>query len=314
MDVKEFCQRVGLFPNLFIPICLLAGIAGIAGLIGAEFIPSEFVVILIVALVLVMTAFFLVRFLDAGPRSLGNTYHDEIRDLRNEMRSKFKEHSALLVSDEADLIDKVKQRITETATEEYLSELKEKVSESEYRLDISRKGKITLERTYREIDALGRRGTINLVLGVLTALSGVVALTFFVLGDNSDISTPSDFAIEFLPRLSIVMIIEVFSYFFLRLYKSSLSEIKYFQNEATNIEHNFVALEAAIQIRDKELIDKCILAFLATERNPLMSENQTTREIAGEKQEHTFMNMSANHLVKLIEAVRNDSPGKEDRL
>jgi hypothetical protein len=89
-------------------------------------------------------------------------------------------------------------------------------------------------------------------------------------------------AMEFLPRLSIVLIIEVFSYFFLRLYKSSLAEIKYFQNEATNIEHNFVDLEAAISIEDKTLIEKCIYTFLAVERNPVMGKNQTTREIIQE--------------------------------
>ena len=161
-----------------------------------------------------------------------------------------------------------------------------------------------MERIYKEIDALGRRGTVNLVLGVLTALSGVIALSFFVLAREGKHASFEDFAIEFLPRLSIVLIIEVFSYFFLRLYKSSLAEIKYFQNEATNIEHNFVALEAAVSIDDKTLIEKCIHTFLAVERNPIIDKGQTTRKTIQETADVQHMPVSPDYLIKVIEEVR----------
>ena len=135
-------------------------------------------------------------------------------------------------------------------------------------------------------------------------MSGVIALSFFVLTKEVTYSSLGDFTMGFLPRLSIVLIIEVFSYFFLRLYKTSLAEIKYFQNEATNIEHNFVALEAAISINDKALIENCIHTFLAVERNPIMSEGQTTREIIHEAAASQNMPISPDYLIKVIEAVR----------
>jgi len=41
------------------------------------------------------------------------------------------------------------------------------------------------------------------------------------------------------------MLIELFAYFFLKLYKSDLSEIKYFQNELTNVEMRYAAVRLA---------------------------------------------------------------------
>jgi hypothetical protein len=38
---------------------------------------------------------------------------------------------------------------------------------------------------------------------------------------------------EFSPRLSLVIVVELFAYFFLGLYKSNLQEIKYFQRHST---------------------------------------------------------------------------------
>lgn len=40
--------------------------------------------------------------------------------------------------------------------------------------------------------------------------------------------------------------IELFAYFFLSLYRTSLQKIKYFQNELTNIEAKQIALRAAL--------------------------------------------------------------------
>ena len=46
--------------------------------------------------------------------------------------------------------------------------------------------------------------------------------------------------------------IEVFSFFFLKLYKSGLADILYYQNELTNLESKFLALELASLGRNTE--------------------------------------------------------------
>ncbi len=298
--------------TLFLPLMIMAMIISFLpffpGELGGMGNSKESILLALVTVGAVM-AVVMVRFLSGSARSseTDEIYKYEIDHLRHELKAKLaKQTSPVSENDEKKITDEIISRINSEVNASFLENLKTEVKESEYRLDIFKRRKSTLDRIYREIDALGRRGTVNLVLGVITALSGVVALSFFVLSNESTHASLSDFVMEFLPRLSIVLIIEVFSYFFLRLYKSSLSEIKYFQNEATNIEHNFVALEAAISLSDKDLIEKCILKFLMVERNPIMTEGQTTREIISETATSNSTPVSPDYLIKIIEAVRSN--------
>lgn len=295
---------------IFFPIMVVAmGISFIPFLTGEiQGIDSskESVLLALVTVGAVM-AVVMVRFLSGTnlSSSKDEMYKYELDHLRHELKVRLaKQTSPVSDEDERKITTEILSRINSEANASYIDKLKDEIKGAEYRLDIFKRGKSTLDRIYKEIDALGRRGTVNLVLGVITALSGVIALSFFVLAKQGAHSSLGDFTMEFLPRLSIVLIIEVFSYFFLRLYKSSLSEIKYFQNEATNIEHSFVALEAAISINDKALIEKCIHTFLAVERNPIMTNGQTIREIIQESAASKDTPVSPEYLIKVIEAMR----------
>ena len=80
----------------------------------------------------------------------------------------------------------------------------------------------------------------------------------------------------FMPRLSLVILIELFAYFFLKLYKSSLSEIKYFQNELSNFEAKYVSLRIAIMDKDRGVFDEVIKTLARTERNYILEKGQST--------------------------------------
>jgi hypothetical protein len=47
---------------------------------------------------------------------------------------------------------------------------------------------------------------------------------------------------------------QVFAYFFLRLYRYILFEIKYFHNELTNIEQKCLALDVALEADNSDAI------------------------------------------------------------
>ncbi|EIT8537344.1 hypothetical protein L3M36_002479, partial [Escherichia coli] len=87
-------------------------------------------------------------------------------------------------------------------------------------------------RLESEIDRLNRRGGLNLAIGTIIALTGILSLAYF-LYSAPDIVDGVDFFIHHLPKLSFVIVVELFAYFFLRLYKNGFDEIKYFQNEIT---------------------------------------------------------------------------------
>src|SRR5205823_4776936 len=69
------------------------------------------------------------------------------------------------------------------------------------------------------------------------------------------------------PRISVAVFIEVFSFFFLKLYKSNLQEIKYFQNELTNIEMRGLALEAALLNTQNKSTEPIVDQLIRTDRN-----------------------------------------------
>jgi len=141
----------------------------------------------------------------------------------------------------------------------------------------------SLERLHQEVAALSRRGNLNLVLGIVTTVTGLALLGYYVFQTKPPTDDAWLFACHFLPRLTLVVFIEVFAYFFLSLYKSSLSEIKYFQNEMTNLEAKSIALETSLTVLDKEACNKVVQELAKTERNRILLKGQTTIDIERSK-------------------------------
>ncbi len=136
------------------------------------------------------------------------------------------------------------------------------------------------KRLRDEIQALGRRGNVNLALGVFTTVVGLILLTVFIFKNEQTTTEAIPYAVNFFPRLTLVIFIEIFAYFFLRLYKAGLSEIKYFQNELTNIESKQLALITALRCDSVNIISKVVETLAGTERNHILEKGQTTTEIA----------------------------------
>jgi hypothetical protein len=153
--------------------------------------------------------------------------------------------------------------------ERYGAAIVSRISQSELR-DISDESK---RRIRAEIDALTRRSNINLIIGVITTLLAVGLLAYIVLSDTLSSTNLGTVLLHFLPRLSIVIFIETFSFFFLRLYKSGLADIKYYQNELTGIEARQVALQAAIGANVPDYAQPILTEFAKTDRNGATSSS-----------------------------------------
>lgn len=179
----------------------------------------------------------------------------------------------------------------------YLNKLKVSLKQMVYRLS-------------KEIVNLKKRANVNLAIGVVIAIFGV----FFLLDTINTITMRTDFKkyervllyeeghsdnkLEqsdnqfihdliylFLPRAVLFVFVQMFSYFFLRLYKEGLSEIKFFQNELTNIQSKFISLETALVANESESIRIAVEAFSKMERNFILNKGQTTIELEKQKSE-----------------------------
>lgn len=137
----------------------------------------------------------------------------------------------------------------------------------------------TRDRFLSEMAALGRRANVNLGVGGGIALFGLGFLAFVVLRAEPAPDGAAAFATSYLPRLSLVVAIEFLAYFFLSLYRSNLAEIKYFQNELTNVEARMLALRVALEHNSDELTREVVSQLARTERNFVIEKGHTTVEL-----------------------------------
>ena len=205
---------------------------------------------------------------------------DVVGNMRKELdelsKSQQLDKSALTEEERENFVKSLKGRIEKAAQQELLKELKEAVAEELEQKELSERAGVTIRRLRQETEDLGRRGNLNLVLGITTTLAGLGVLAYVVFTTPVDVADPLNVLGYYIPRLTLVIFIEVFAYFFLRLYKSSLGEIKYFQNELTNVELKFVALHQAHQQQDDSVLRSILEEFAKTERNFLLENGQTT--------------------------------------
>lgn len=168
-----------------------------------------------------------------------------ISGIEKKLKNTLLETDNLTEKDREELLNIFKNQIGQNVTDDFLKAINIKYGESIAKETLMNElGKHcdrTESRLASEIESLTRRGNINLVIGVLTTLIAVGILASTVLSDNIPHESENIIA-YFIPRFTLSIFIEVFSFFFLRLYSTSLNDIKYFQNELTNIESRFIAL------------------------------------------------------------------------
>lgn len=156
-------------------------------------------------------------------------------------------------------------------------------------------------RISRELEALSWRGNLNLGLGAITTVIGLSLLGMSVFQEVSTSRNVWDIATHFIPRLTLVLMIELFAYFFLALYKSNLQEIKYFQNELTNVELKQIALRAALDTGDTTIVESMVVSLAATERNHVLSKDQTTVELEKAKIERSGQSEIVKYLSEILQ-------------
>lgn len=156
-------------------------------------------------------------------------------------------------------------------------------------------------RISRELEALSWRGNLNLGLGAVTTVIGLCLLGMSVFQEVSTSKSAWEIATHFIPRFTLVLMIELFAYFFLALYKSSLQEIKYFQNELTNVELKQIALRAALDSGDTAIVASMVVSLAATERNHVLSKDQTTVELEKAKIERSGQSDLVKYLSEIVQ-------------
>jgi len=208
---------------------------------------------------------------------------EQIQDLKAEVERARIATASISAPDRAELIKELRTQINQQAGTELLNEIKAQATDSFTRdgrdRELLQRFDESRTRFTRELEALSRRGNLNLGLGAVTTVLGIGILGISVFAELTEIKDLWSFVSHFVPRFTLVVLIELFAYFFLSLYKASLGEIKYFQNEITNIEAKQTALRTAIHFGEPSAIANIVSKLAETERNHILSKEQTTVEL-----------------------------------
>ncbi|CAN5151599.1 hypothetical protein BH10PSE3_BH10PSE3_28710 [soil metagenome] len=128
-----------------------------------------------------------------------------------------------------------------------------------------------------EEDRLKRNSGLNLFWGILFAVFAMIFLlvTIFYRSTYPILST-QDFVAIYGPRATLAIILELISFFFLRLYNATEQEIKHHKNEVTNMESKFAAALIAMEAPTAPLKAQIVKGFMESERNFLLRKNEKT--------------------------------------
>lgn len=173
-------------------------------------------------------------------------------------------------------IDALNEKLTVEVSEEFKKRLARDQIEGIIRQSLSRLSDQTI--------VLGSRANLTLWMGIIFCTVGLFALwySFFISSSLSGIPAAGlewvELAKSYAPRLTLVVLIEVIGFFFLKMYRATLSEIRYVQNEITNVEMRVLALNTALGESSSSL--PMLVELLAqNDRNSIIEKGQTTVEI-----------------------------------
>lgn len=232
------------------------------------------------------------------------------------LREEIKQINSLKIDskdiDKAQLVEAFKETIERRLTEDVLGAIDEEFAKR----DLQNKKWERLitsfieirTRLYEETNNLARRANLNLAFGSLTTVLAGIGLIFIVFFRPLDLVglSKDEYAwriiAHYVPRLSLIVFAELFAYFFLRLYKAGLSDIKYYQNELSNVELKLVALKAALATQDNEILRLVIADLSKTERNFILKKDETTIDLEKLKAESTSMKDWLEQMVAIVKA------------
>lgn len=162
-------------------------------------------------------------------------------------------------------------------------------------------------RITRELFGLKVRSNWNLAIGSTISVIALIVLGVFINSENFNDSDYLKVLVHFLPRLSLVLFIEIFALFFLRLYKLELLSMKYYHNELTNIESKKIATIISVRHCEKDKIWETVNCLLKVERNIVLRKKDTTLELETQKLENehnkSVLGMLQDTLDKVIDKI-----------
>jgi hypothetical protein len=121
----------------------------------------------------------------------------------------------------------------------------------------------TNSRVRGEIRRITYNSSVNMLIGVVASVAAVWLLVSTIQEHKVEL-------MEIVPRATVSLLIEAFAFFFFSQYRKQQEEIKYWNNEKTNLDLKIFAFSIALEdseIGTKEYMQNLINALIQTDRN-----------------------------------------------
>lgn len=148
-------------------------------------------------------------------------------------------------------------------------------------------------RLSNELAALGRRGNLNLVIGSLTT---AVAVALLYQAATTPPPSGTDYVgllTFYVPRVTLAAFVELFSFFFLKLYRGGLTDLKYFHAEILALELRIAALETASRQGDPQFLAKVVASIADIDR---------TKQLIDDKKDDGLTSIDPKVVAGIVEA------------
>lgn len=199
--------------------------------------------------------------------------------------------------DKESILQIIEEKLREESNEQYLKHLELKIKKIVFEEVFNSQIERSIERLREEKASSFRRGNFNLTIGVMiSSVGGYIAYTFIQKLPTAD-NTVQLFSYT-LPRLSFFMLMILLAFFFLNLYRKGMDDIKYYQNEITNMEAKYLSLQMAKSMNNHKLISSILEQLVKTERNFVLEKDQSTIELEKER-------ISSNNANNTLQAVKD---------
>jgi hypothetical protein len=158
-------------------------------------------------------------------------------------------------------------------------------------------------RLKSHIENISRNGNLNLLIGLLITAVAICLLLYIVFEKKEANNNYFSLLSHYIPRVLITFFVEIFAFFFLKLYKTNVDEVRYFQNELTNIDSKIIGLKTAIWSGEKDALNIVIQGFKDTERNFILKKDEKTIELEKIKIDSRNSENLTSNLLKTIEGI-----------
>lgn len=168
------------------------------------------------------------------------------------------------------------------------------------------------ERIKKEISSLNNKANVNLSIGVVTTILAVGFLISINFNTTKDFINWEQFLFYYLPKISLAIFIELFSFYFLSIYKANLGEIKYYQNELSDIDFKIMSIQTVL-LTHNQPIDEMYKILMSFDRNKIIKDGELTIDLKRIQIENENLKEFTNKIPNIkdyLEYVKNSISGK----